>query len=115
MFCKNCGREVDDNAIICPACGVLVGEIKKEKNVLALIGFILSFFVPLAGLICSIIARKKCREEHMDGESLALAGIIISAIELAISVIAIVFCIIYFTVILSLISSSDYYTLALVI
>ena len=22
MFCKNCGQEIDDKAVICPHCGV---------------------------------------------------------------------------------------------
>ncbi len=27
MFCKNCGKEVDDQALICPYCGVQLGKI----------------------------------------------------------------------------------------
>jgi len=30
MFCKNCGREIDNNAEICPLCGVRVKETVKE-------------------------------------------------------------------------------------
>ena len=26
MFCRNCGKEVDNNAAVCPGCGVLVTE-----------------------------------------------------------------------------------------
>ena len=22
MFCKNCGKEIDDKAVVCPYCGV---------------------------------------------------------------------------------------------
>ncbi|WP_346895868.1 zinc-ribbon domain-containing protein [Clostridium sp. UBA7503] len=29
MFCKNCGREIDNNAEICPLCGVRVKEAKS--------------------------------------------------------------------------------------
>lgn len=25
MFCKNCGKEIDDRAVVCPACGVATG------------------------------------------------------------------------------------------
>ena len=26
-FCKNCGKEIDDKAVICPSCGVQQQEI----------------------------------------------------------------------------------------
>ena len=45
-FCSNCGNEIDENAEICPKCGVRVkqvpfhGEIKSSG-----IAVILSFFV----------------------------------------------------------------------
>ena len=29
MFCKNCGKEVDDQAVICPYCGVQLGKIEN--------------------------------------------------------------------------------------
>lgn len=27
MFCKHCGKEIDDEAVICPNCGVQVGDL----------------------------------------------------------------------------------------
>lgn len=55
---------------------------------MALIGFILSFFIAIAGLICSIIGYKRAKEEGLDGgKGMALAGIIISAIEIGFAVI----------------------------
>lgn len=32
MFCKNCGKEIDDKAVICPGCGVPVEGAKKKKK-----------------------------------------------------------------------------------
>lgn len=29
MYCKNCGKSIDDNAVICPYCGVAQ---KTEEN-----------------------------------------------------------------------------------
>lgn len=26
MFCSNCGKEIDNNAVICPACGIATGR-----------------------------------------------------------------------------------------
>lgn len=92
MFCKNCGKELDDRAVICHNCGIQVGEVKYHKDnndtfILAIIGFVLSFIVSIAGLICSIIAYKKCRDEGANGKGLAIAGIAISSVLIALAVI----------------------------
>ena len=88
MFCKNCGKEIDNKAIACPNCGVgtgLYAEPTEEKsNVLAIVGFVLSFFIAIAGLICSIIGYKNAPQYSGKGKGLALAGIIISAVSMAI-------------------------------
>ena len=60
MFCKNCGSSIDDKAVVCPKCGVPVGEGYAKKttdksNPIAIVGFILSFFA-LAGIIISLIS-----------------------------------------------------------
>lgn len=108
MFCKNCGTELSNEAVVCPHCGIQVGELKtynntaqqpnnyaqqpngtmqqphnnvvKKDNTIAIVGFILTFFVPLAGLICSIIGYKNAKKYGSDYKGLALAGIIISAV-----------------------------------
>ena len=55
-----------------------------ENNTLALVGFILSFFVPLAGLICSIMGLKKAGPTG-NRKGMAIAGIIISAVQMFIN------------------------------
>lgn len=95
MFCKNCGKEVHDNAVICPNCGVQLAQLKgskstQETNTMAIIGFVLSFFISIAGLICSIMAYRKCRDEGLGGKGFAIAGITISAASMAISFIYII-------------------------
>ena len=98
MFCKNCGKEVNDNAVICPHCGVQLAQLKggkaeeesKANNSMAIIGFVLSFFISIAGLICSIIAYKKCRDEGLSGKGFAIAGIAISAASMVIAFIYII-------------------------
>ena len=92
MFCPNCGSQIDDKAVICPHCGVPVKETKPEseskpKNTVAIVGFILSFFIALAGLICSVIGYQKSKNEGAPYKNLALAGIIIGAINMAFGVI----------------------------
>lgn len=91
MYCKYCGKEVDENAVVCPYCGVQIGELNKssksEYSVLAIVGFVLSFLISIAGLVCSIIGYKQCVNENKNGKALALAGIIISAISMGIYII----------------------------
>ena len=98
MFCKYCGHEVNDNALICPNCGVATDNYNKsvapteQKNNMALIGFILSCFGAIAGLIVAIIAYKNSKkpEYNGDGKSFALAGIIISAVEMGMALIGVI-------------------------
>lgn len=93
MYCKNCGSSIDDNAVICPHCGVAThGSVitqQEKTNVMAIVGLILAFIFPIAGLICSIIGRKQCKTTGENGMGLATAGMIISIVELAIAVIVI--------------------------
>lgn len=105
MYCKNCGKEISDQAIVCPHCGIQTAELRKENqsNTLALIGFIMAFIVPIAGLICSIMGYKNAPERDGSGKGLATAGIVISAVFLALSVVLIV---IYVVLIFGLIGAA---------
>jgi hypothetical protein len=51
---------------------------------LGLIALLISFLTPIAGLICSIIARSQIRKSNgtQGGEGIAMAGIIISSVYL---------------------------------
>jgi uncharacterized membrane protein YvbJ len=31
-YCKNCGKEVADGAVICPNCGVQISALKGEQK-----------------------------------------------------------------------------------
>lgn len=84
MFCKYCGKQIDDRAVICPGCGIPTEHRAggNELNTFAIMGFIFAFFIPLAGLILSIIGYRKAKETH-SGQGFALAGIIIGAVAIA--------------------------------
>lgn len=57
----------------------------QQSNTIAIVGFVLSFFVAIAGLICSIIGYKNAKNIYGGAnQGLALAGIIISAISMGI-------------------------------
>ena len=93
MFCKHCGKEIDDEAVICPNCGVQVGDLSPQKNttnILAIIGFILAFIMPIAGLACSIIGKKQAETCGGNGKTLASAGIVISVIAIVLYLIIVI-------------------------
>ena len=54
---------------------------KKNSNVIAIIGFVLSFFIGIAGLVCSIIGLVKSKQLK-DGKAFSIAGIIISSLRI---------------------------------
>ena len=90
MFCKNCGKEIDDRAMVCPNCGVQAGTVapaENKTNVLAIVGFIFAFIMPIVGLICSIIGRNKATASGGDGEGLATAGVAISDVWMVLAII----------------------------
>lgn len=64
-----------------------VSSSNGENNI-AIAGFILSFIIPIIGLILSIIGLKKSKETN-NGRGLSIAGIVISTIFTIISIIAI--------------------------
>lgn len=61
-----------------------------KSNTLAMVGFIMSFFVAIAGLICSIIGLKQCNQTGEGGRGLAIAGIIISAVSMFMTLIGVI-------------------------
>ena len=64
-----------------------------ETNVLAIVGFILSFFTALIGLIISAVALHKAKTEYGgNGKGLAIAGIVIGSLEV-VAVVLIVVCV----------------------
>lgn len=52
MYCKNCGKEIDNKAVICVHCGVPTGEKNEyecsEKN--KWVAFLLCFFLGGLGI-----------------------------------------------------------------
>ena len=55
-FCKNCGKEVDDAAIICPYCGVQLEAIAPANIDSGSIGWgLLGCCIPIVGLILFLV------------------------------------------------------------
>lgn len=79
MFCKHCGKEISDQAVICTHCGVQTDNFSKQKEsfgevntTFLVLGYILSFLIPVVGIIAGIYALCKGRASHGLG-MLALA------------------------------------------
>ena len=64
MFCKKCGEEINNEAVICPKCGCETG-IKTEKTITEIdepktgIGVALGLFLGIIGLIIGLCLYKE--------------------------------------------------------
>ena len=58
---------------------------------MAIIALVLTFVVPVVGLVLGIIALNQIKKTHEDGRVLAIVAIVINAIQLLIFVVAMVF------------------------
>ena len=84
MFCKNCGAEIDDKAVVCPKCGVAVGNINVQKvatDDAPNTGFmVLSFFFPLIGLILYLVWQNESPLKAKSCGKGALIGFIVGVV-----------------------------------
>jgi len=119
MFCNNCGQEIDDNAVVCPHCGVatdkmaeVTGEAPnatgaKKTNICAILGFVfailywvlayipvvgsfMSWAVFIAAFVLSIIGIQNAKKKGQNLKGLAIAGLVLCIIDLVFIIIAIV-------------------------
>lgn len=61
---------------------------QQKFNTLAIVGFVLSFFVSLAGVICCAIALSQINTRGERGRGLAIAGLVIGSISMVLAVLA---------------------------
>lgn len=60
-YCTKCGRELMDEAIVCPGCGCSQDNAaanNQQQSANAFIWGLLGFFVPMAGLVLYILWRE---------------------------------------------------------
>lgn len=99
-YCSHCGHEVADNAIMCIHCGCSLDGRPAQNaplDPLSIIGFVVSFFNPVVGLILSLIAHGNVKQQDNKlNKNFAKAGIIISSVELALIVLAVIFWVLIF-------------------
>lgn len=79
MYCKNCGRTVDDTSSYCNNCGARIdnkpnADVSEDNSNL---GFaILGFFIPIVGLILFLIYEEKKPKRAKSAGKGALIGFI---------------------------------------
>lgn len=79
MYCKNCGRTVDDTSSYCNNCGARIdnkpnADVSKDNSNL---GFaIFGFFIPIVGLILFLIYEEKKPKRAKSAVKGALIGFI---------------------------------------
>lgn len=99
MFCAKCGKEISDQAYICPHCGVLTHPERQAEPTAPPVNddngtgwAVLSFFVPLAGLIFFLIWRQERPKTAKLCGICALVSTIASAV---LAILAVVFSVLF--------------------
>ena len=84
MYCKNCGQQIDDRAVVCPHCGVATGNGQIKTTAAddrPSGGFaVLCFFLPIAGLILYIYWHDNYPQRARSCGKGALIGVIVSVV-----------------------------------
>ena len=55
MYCRNCGKEIDENAYVCPHCGVMQSTPVNEVDHGGFGWGVLGCCVPVAGLVLYLV------------------------------------------------------------
>lgn len=77
MYCKNCGKNIDDSATYCINCGTRFDNNINETDDRSSFGFaILGFFIPIVGLILFLIYEGKKPKRAKSAGKGALIGFI---------------------------------------
>ena len=84
MYCKTCGQQIRNEAVVCPHCGCKTGYKKAGESKKGL-GFLLGFFLGIIGLIigiCMYDSASTERKTFVKGWTIAfIIGISISIIS----------------------------------
>lgn len=89
MFCINCGKEITDNSVFCPECGVAQKKINIKRvpyNTMCILGIVVSCIslllnpyglVGIAGTVLSVLGLIECKKKNENGKALAICGILL--------------------------------------
>ncbi len=102
MYCKTCGKEINDNAVICPNCGCETGKVQQTQKAEDAPSFgygLLGFLIPIVGLIMFLVWKNDYPLRAKSVGKGALISVIIS----------VVFSIIYGIIVGAALGSMSYY------
>lgn len=88
MYCKVCGKEINDKAYVCIHCGAKVAEDapqststnKNPCHSYAIAALVCSFLMPLLGLIFGIIGYSKSKEVDEEAKNMSVGAIFLSSL-----------------------------------
>ena len=82
MYCKNCGAEIDDKAVMCPFCGTEQKPIQQvDANDKGGFGYcLLGFCVPVAGLVLYLVWKDTKPLSSKSAGKGALISLIVSGV-----------------------------------
>ncbi len=78
MYCRNCGRQIDENTVCCPYCrtDTTIGNAVDTNDGSNIWFAILGFFVPIVGLILYLVYEKERPKRARSAGKGALIGFI---------------------------------------
>ena len=82
-YCKHCGTQIEDSAVVCASCGTSVADIAPEKAVEQKASFgwaVLGFFFPLVGLILWLVWKNDEPAKAKRAGKGALVGFIVNVV-----------------------------------
>lgn len=80
MFCKYCGKQIDDRAVFCVNCGCPVNDQLERPDDVPSIGLnILSFFIPIVGLVLYGTHYKETPNKAKSMLTWAIVGMVIGS------------------------------------
>ncbi|MDO4355852.1 MAG: zinc ribbon domain-containing protein [Clostridia bacterium] len=80
-YCKNCGKEIDGKAVICPHCGVPQSDSSQSSVDSGSFGYgILGFCIPIVGLILWLVWKRDRPQSAKVAGTGALISVIIGIV-----------------------------------
>lgn len=98
-FCRNCGAQISDQAVICPHCGVEQKTTPTANDTGSFGWWLLGCCIPMAGLILFLIWKDTQPKNAKKAGMGALVSVIVSVI----------FTILYVVLVGVLVGTSGYY------
>lgn len=76
-YCKNCGKEIEDQSVVCPHCGVQQEKLEASGDSGSFGWGLLGFCIPIVGLILFLVWKgDKPRTAKMAGMGALISTII---------------------------------------